>query len=184
MSCVTSDVSGRAVAQTRPESSGTRFFITEDGYLITNEHVAGAGAQVRLVTESGIISARVVKVDAANDLALLKAEGKFGALPVISSCGVRLGATVATLGFPNVGLQGFAPKLAKGKIAGLADGGASARDRGGEDTLYCTQIREKLNGLDVYHRATGTALRNLGEAIGASGCPCAAMFTGQPLPRI
>jgi len=26
----------------------------------------------------------------------------------------------ATVGFPNVGLQGFAPKLAKGEIASLA----------------------------------------------------------------
>ena len=31
----------------------------------------------------------------------------------------RLGSTVATVGFPNVGLQGFAPKLAKGEIAAL-----------------------------------------------------------------
>jgi hypothetical protein len=31
---------------------------------------------------TGLISAKVVKVDAANDLALLKAEGWFAALPV------------------------------------------------------------------------------------------------------
>ena len=68
--------------------------------------------QVRLVTSTGLISARVVKVDAANDLALLKAEGKFSALPVAASRGVKLGGTVATVGFPNIGLQGFAPKLA------------------------------------------------------------------------
>jgi len=50
-----------------------------------------------------------VKVDAANDLALLKVEGKF----------TPLGGTVATVGFPNIGLQGFAPKLAKGEILEL-----------------------------------------------------------------
>ena len=59
-------------------------------------------------------------MDKANDLSLLKAEGKFVALPVISSRGVRLGATAITVGFPNIGLQGFAPKLAKGEIASLA----------------------------------------------------------------
>ncbi len=51
----------------------------------------------------------MVKVDAANDLALLKAEGRFAALPVAASRGVKLGGTVATVGFPNSGLQGFAP---------------------------------------------------------------------------
>jgi S1-C subfamily serine protease len=112
--------SGMGLAQMRPRSSGTGFFITEDGYLITNEHVAGAGAQVGLVTASGRLPAIVVKVDAANDLALLKAEGKFDALPVATSGAVKMGGTVITVGFPNVGMQGFAPKFARGDIASLS----------------------------------------------------------------
>ena len=114
------DSSTGSILQTRPESSGTGFFITEDGYLITNQHVFGHGAEVRLVTEAGLISARVVKVDAANDLTLLKAEGRFAALPVAPSRTVKMGSTVATVGFPNIGLQGFAPKLAKGEIGALS----------------------------------------------------------------
>jgi S1-C subfamily serine protease len=31
-----------------------------------------------------------------------------------------MGGTVTTVGFPNIGLQGFAPKLAKGEIAALS----------------------------------------------------------------
>src|SRR6266542_6442422 len=114
------DSSATGLLQTRPESSGSGFFITEDGYLITNQHVAGNGAQVRLVTTAGLISAKVVKVDAANDLALLKAEGRFEPLAIASSRTVKSGATVATVGFPNIGLQGFAPKFAKGEIASLS----------------------------------------------------------------
>ena len=108
-------------------ASGTGFFITEDGLLITNEHVVRDAAQVRLVTSAGLISAKVAKVDAANDLALLKAEGKFSPLPVAASRGVKMGGTVATVGFPNIGLQGFAPKLAKGEIASLSGAGDDAR---------------------------------------------------------
>ena len=52
------------------------FFITENGFLVTNEHVGRDAVQVRLVTSAGLISAKVVKVDATNDLALLKVEGK------------------------------------------------------------------------------------------------------------
>jgi TPR repeat protein len=122
-----SDSSAARILQTRPESSGTGFFITEDGYLITNQHVAGSGAQVRLVTEAGLISAKVLKVDSANDLSLLKVEGKFAALPVVSSRVVKMGSTVATVGFPNIGLQGFAPKLAKGEIAALSGAEDDAR---------------------------------------------------------
>ena len=123
--------SAQAIAQTRPRFSGTGFFITEDGYLITNEHVVGNETQVRLVTASGLISAKLVKVDAADDLALLKAErnpfadlipggAEFEALPVAASRAVKLGGTVVTVGFPNIGLQGFAPKFARGEIASLS----------------------------------------------------------------
>jgi TPR repeat protein len=115
-----SDSSSIGIVESRPEAFGSGFFITEDGYLITNEHVAGDGAQVRLLTAAGIIAAKVVKVDAANDLALLKAEGKFAALPVATSRPVKLGDTVATVGFPNVIMQGFAPKLARGEIGSLS----------------------------------------------------------------
>jgi serine protease Do len=71
-------------------------------------------------TGAGMIDATVVKVDAANDLALLKAVGRSAPLPIAASRTVKLGGTVATVGFPDIGLQGFAPKLAKGEIASLA----------------------------------------------------------------
>ena len=47
----------------------------------------------------------------ANDLALLKAGGRFAPLPIAASRTVKLGGMVATVGFPNIGLQGFAPKV-------------------------------------------------------------------------
>src|SRR6266446_3321911 len=81
-----------------PSASGTGFFITEDGFLITNQHVVRDATQVRLVKSAGLISARVVKVDAANDLALLKAERRSAALQVAASRVVKLGSTVATVG--------------------------------------------------------------------------------------
>lgn len=101
-------------------TSGTGFFITEDGYLITNEHVAGMGANVRIRTTAGTMVAKVVRVDKISDLALLKVDGQFASLEVGDSRYVKLGATVATVGFPNPDLQGFSPKLAKGEIGGLA----------------------------------------------------------------
>ena len=74
-------------------------------------HVVKDATKVRLLTGAGLIDAKVVQVDAANDLALLKADGKFSPLPISSSRSAQLGGTVATVGFPDIGLQGFAPKV-------------------------------------------------------------------------
>jgi len=165
-----------------PESSGTGFFITDDGYLITNQHVAGEGAKVRVVTATGTFPARVVKVDKANDLTLLKAEGRFAGLPVIASSGVRLGATAATVGFPNTGLQGFAPKLAKGEIASLAglqddarhfqisapiqpgnSGGALVDERGNVIGVVVAKLSQK-----AALATTGTLAENVNYAVKSS----------------
>ena len=83
--------------------------------------------KVRLLTGAGLIDAKVVQVDAANDLALLKANGRFAPLPIAASRTVNLGGTVATVGFPDIGMQGFAPKLAKGEIASLSGAGGMTR---------------------------------------------------------
>ena len=110
-----------------PTATGTGFFITDDGYLISNNHVVKNATKIRLVTSAGLIDAKVVQVDAANDLALLKAGGRFAPLPIAASRTVALGGTVATVGFPDIGLQGFAPKLAKGEIASLSGAGDDPR---------------------------------------------------------
>lgn len=110
----------QGASELRPSGSGTGFAITEDGFLVTNHHVVKGAAQIRVLTREGVVPATVVKVDPANDLALLKVNGRLAPLAVTSSRAVRLGSTVATVGFPNVGLQGFAPKLAKGEIAALS----------------------------------------------------------------
>ena len=102
-------------------------FITGDGYLISNYHVVKEATKVRLLTGAGLIDAKVVQVDAANDLALLKADGRFAPLPIAASRTGLLGGTVATVGFPDIGLQGFAPKLAKGEIASLSGAQDDAR---------------------------------------------------------
>lgn len=112
--------SAKLIGEFAATASGSGFFITEDGFLVTNEHVVNGASQIRLVVGGQFIVATVVKLDAANDLALLKAEGKYSPLALVPSRSMRLGHTVATVGFPNIDLQGFAPKLAKGEIAALS----------------------------------------------------------------
>ena len=60
-------------------------------------------------------------MDEANDLAVLQlAEGVFPALPIAPSRKIRLGQAVATIGFPNINIQGFSPKVTKGEISSLS----------------------------------------------------------------
>ena len=141
---IPSSTSSNSTSQINPSFSGTGFFITEDGYLISNYHVVKDAVKVRLVTSAGLIDAKVVSVDAANDLALLKADGRFAPLPIAASRTVNLGGTVATIGFPNIGLQGFAPKLAKGEIASLS--GAADDPRYFQSACRCrwTKLEFKL----------------------------------------
>ena len=54
-----------------------------------------------------------------NDLAVLKVDGKFAALPVVSSRKVGLGDEVFTIGFPQIGVQGISAKYTKGNISSL-----------------------------------------------------------------
>ncbi len=57
----------------------------------------------------------------------LTADGRFAPLPLAASRTVTMDGTVATVGFPDIGLQGFAPKLAKGEIASLSGAGDGPR---------------------------------------------------------
>lgn len=137
-------ISAKSNSPDNPIASGTGFFITEDGYFLSNYHVVKGATRIMVNIKQGFVSARLVKYDEANDIALLQASSyqfkitelkpvgasndvvakqvvsKFFFLPVITSSGVKLGGTVATVGFPSIGLQGFSPKLAKGEIASLS----------------------------------------------------------------
>ena len=108
--------------------------------------------------------AAVVKVDAANDLALLKAVGRFAPLPIAASRTVKLGGTVATVGFPSIGLQGFAPKLAKGEIASLA--GAANDPRYLQISLPAQPGNSGGALVDVRGNGVGIAAAWLGVEIG------------------
>jgi S1-C subfamily serine protease len=112
---------GAALAEPQaPRSSGRCFFITEDGYLVTSFHVVDGAARIVIKTEEGTLPAKLVNADKVNDVAVLKVNGGFPALPVAASRAAKLGQTVFTIGFPNPELQGFAPKFTQGAISSLA----------------------------------------------------------------
>jgi S1-C subfamily serine protease len=99
---------------------GSGFFVTDDGYVVTWEHVVRGATSFRVKSRSGSHAARLVKRDRSIDVALLKVEGAFNALPVAPEPSVKLGDAVFTVGFPNPVVQGEKPKLTRGEISSMA----------------------------------------------------------------
>jgi S1-C subfamily serine protease len=101
--------------------TGTGFFVSLDGWLITNEHVVKNRKEVDLRGfDSQIIKAKVVKTDKDADLALLKVDQTPPAALSLASGELSLGSMVFTIGFPNADIQGVEAKFTEGSISSLA----------------------------------------------------------------
>jgi serine protease Do len=111
---------GRAGPLAQAKGSGSGFFVTTDGHLLTSFHVVAQASRIVIATKAGRFPARVLAGDADNDLALLKASVQSRPLPLANSRAVALGETVFTIGFPVPAIQGIEPKLTDGRISSLA----------------------------------------------------------------
>ncbi len=100
---------------------GSGFFVTSDGYLLTNFHVVKDANRVEVKYKTNVLQAKVVEKDPVNDLALLKVTGTdFAPLAISHKDSAALGDEVFTIGFPNIDMQGVEPKFTDGKISSLA----------------------------------------------------------------
>lgn len=85
--------------------TGSGFIISPDGYVVTNEHVAGRSSSVRCVLgNKDEVSAKVIGVDPATDIAVLKLDTDRHDLPFAKlgrSANLRAGETVLALGSPH-----------------------------------------------------------------------------------
>jgi serine protease Do len=87
----------------RPVSQGSGFFISEDGYLVTNNHVVDGGSSFTVVMDDGKeLDAKLIGSDQRTDLAVLKVEGdgKFTYVDFADDSKVRVGDWVVAIGNP------------------------------------------------------------------------------------
>ena len=99
-------------------ATGSGFFVTKNGYVVTNHHVIDGANKFRILTAVGTFDAKLIKSDPNTDLAILKVDGSFTPLHFARRRVEKLGTTVLTMGFPRPGVQGFSPKVTKGIISG------------------------------------------------------------------
>lgn len=96
---------GPKAQRPRGVSQGSGFFISGDGYVVTNNHVVAGAKEVELVVgdKDDSIKAKVIGADARTDLALLKVEGDKKDWPFVKfgdSNKARVGDWVIAVGNP------------------------------------------------------------------------------------
>ena len=83
------------------QAQGSGFFISADGYVVTNNHVVSNAVKLEVVMDDGrVLDAKVVGTDPRTDLALLKVEGQ--GLPFVSFADEtpKIGEWVIAMGNP------------------------------------------------------------------------------------
>ncbi|MGB8842472.1 MAG: trypsin-like peptidase domain-containing protein, partial [Aliidongia sp.] len=101
-------------------SNGTGFFVTADGYVVTNAHVVEGCEDPKVVCGlAGPISARVLARDAANDLALLKVDFASDHVATLRR-GARIGEEIAAFGYPLQGTLSSGGNFTVGNVSALA----------------------------------------------------------------
>jgi 2-alkenal reductase len=82
--------------------SGTGFFITEDGYIITNNHVVEGTQEVNIILSDGTEqTATIVGTDLYSDIAVLKTGGSVPAVAKLGNSDVlKPGESVIAIGSP------------------------------------------------------------------------------------
>jgi S1-C subfamily serine protease len=107
-------------AQGIVSSSGSGFFVTDDGLVLTNAHVVEGCSTINVALAGGATSAaRVIAADATNDFALL-ATGHTSCSFASFRLGVRTGESVAAYGFPHVGLLSSTGNFTRGDVTAVA----------------------------------------------------------------
>lgn len=137
-------------------SQGSGFFVSDDGYIVTNHHVVKDGSEFVVVTNEGDeIDAKLIGADPKTDLAVLKVEGdeKFTYVKFAEK-NSRVGEWVVAVGNP-FGLGGTV-------TAGIVS--ASGRDLGAGPYDDFIQIDAAVNK----GNSGGPAFNLNGEVIGVN----------------
>jgi len=122
----------KEVEERKGFSSGTGFFVSNNGHILTNYHIVEDATTITIKDISGnSYDAKYLKGDSANDVALLKIESNTKPLNILLYSDVEKGSEVFTLGFPLANLQGLEQKATFGRVNALS---------GSEDDVRFLQI--------------------------------------------
>ena len=92
----------RQIQTPKKQATGSGVIISEDGYIVTNNHVVeGADELTVTLNDNSEYSARIIGTDKTTDLALIKINGKnLPTLPIGDSDKLKVGEWVLAVGNP------------------------------------------------------------------------------------
>jgi putative serine protease PepD len=173
-------VDGQGAGSRGTEGEGSGMVLSADGLILTNNHVvqgAAAGATVAAVLQDGrAVPVRVVGADPSSDIAVVRADGAAGLVPIElgNSDSLRVGQQVVAIGSP-LGLGGT---VTTGIVSALDRAVSVGGETGGDATvLNAVQTDAAINPgnsggplVDVRGRVVGinSAIASTGGAQGGS----------------
>jgi len=103
------------------QSSGTGFAINSKGYIATNFHVIDGAKSIQIIginaEHQKSYNATIIKVDKANDLAILKVDANLGIIPYgFKRNKEDVAASIYAYGYPLPEIQGYELKITDGII--------------------------------------------------------------------
>ncbi|MEY8459652.1 trypsin-like peptidase domain-containing protein [Eggerthellaceae bacterium 24-137] len=134
-----------AGGQLQALGTGSGVVMTQDGYLITNNHVVDGGSAFKVTIAGTTYDAELVGTDPSSDVAVLKAKDASGLTPmeIGDSDNLNVGEWVMTLGAPF----GLEQSVATGIVSAtsrsqIMDASESLQSGGsGETTIYPNMIQ-------------------------------------------
>ena len=164
-------------------SSGTGFFVTSDGDVVTNAHVVENCPTIRATTAQGAMAeAKVIARDVGNDLAYLRT-GLSAKKTAAFRTSIRLGETVEAFGYPLTDVLAKSGNFTLGNVSALVGIGDDSRylqisapvqpgNSGGplldQNGNLVGVVSAKLNALKLMLATNGDIAQNVNFAIRAS----------------
>ena len=103
------------------DSSGTGFFVSGEGHILTNNHVAGSCKTITVRTsDKNNFNARLIGADQRNDLALLKIDHRTADFAVFRPIALDIGEQVHVFGYPLAGVLSSNGNASNGIVSALA----------------------------------------------------------------
>jgi len=103
--------------------SGTGFFVSAEGHIVSNDHVVGICRKVASKIDGEIEYFNIIKTDEVNDLGIIKGEYKNPTYLSIKSDGAEYGEDVVAFGYPLADALSTSVKLTRGIVSSLSGPG-------------------------------------------------------------